>query len=103
LQFVVPAVHAIPPGADETLCTYLDYDNARDLDITAYMGFQTPIGSHHVILYSAVNHRTADTHVCDEMDMISARYLGGGGADSPAVPLPDGVVMRVPAHAQIML
>jgi hypothetical protein len=103
IQFVTPAVHGIPPGTDETLCTYLGYDNASDLDITAYMGFQTAVGGHHVILYSTVNHHAEDTHPCNEADMIDARYLGGGGAESPAVPLPAGIVMRMPAHTQIMI
>jgi hypothetical protein len=103
IQFVVPAVHGIPPGTDEILCTYLDYDNAKDLDITAYMGFSTPVGAHHEILYSVANHRAADTHVCDDTDMLNARYLGGGGAESPAVPLPAGVVMRMSAHTQVMI
>ena len=103
VQFVIPAVHDIPPGADETLCTYLDYDNGRDLDITAYTGYATAVGSHHEILYAAANHQPTGTHVCDDTDMVNARYLGGGGADSPQVPLPQGIVMRIPAHTQIMI
>jgi hypothetical protein len=103
IQFVIPIVHGIPPGTDETLCTYLDYDVSKDLDITAYEGFSSAVGSHHEILYTVVNKRTADTHPCDETDMLNARYLGGGGAESPAVPLPDGIVMRIPAHSQIMI
>jgi hypothetical protein len=103
LQFVTPPVRGIPAAADETLCTYLDAETDRDLDVTAYMGYQTTLGAHHVILYAAQNKQPADTHECNENDMLNARYLAGGGADSPPAPLPDGVVLRVPAHTQIMI
>jgi len=103
IQFLIPPVRAIPPGADQTFCTYLDYRSDRDVDIYAYEGYQTALGGHHVILYAAAQVQPAGTHLCTEDDMINVRYLGGGGADSPGAALPDGIVIRLPANTQVML
>ncbi len=103
IQFVIPAIRAIPPGADQTMCTYLDYRSDRELDIYDYTGFQSSAGSHHTILYAVDNTAPSDTHICNEDDMINARYLAGGGADSPGVKLPDGIVIRLPKQTQIMI
>src|SRR4051812_23606171 len=70
IQFVIPAIHAIPAGADQTMCTYLDYRSDRELDIFDYTGFQSSAGSHHTILYAVDNNSPSDTHICNEDDMI---------------------------------
>lgn len=103
IQLIIPAIHGIAAGADTTQCTYLDYRAASTLDVIEYHGYQSSVGAHHMILYAIDNKEPAGTHECTEDDMINARYLAGGGADSPAQPLPDGIVLRLPADTQVMI
>ena len=103
IQLVIPPIHDIPAGGDVTYCTYLDYRTPKDLDITDYKGYQSPLGAHHTILYAVSNSQKANTHICNEDDMINARYLAGGGAESPPAVLPPGIVLRMQANAQLMI
>ena len=103
IQLVIPAIHGIAAGADTTQCTYLDYRAAKALDIISYHGYQSAIGAHHTILYAVATSQAANTHECTEDDMINARYVAGGGADSPEAPLPDGIVVRLPEATQLMI
>src|SRR5688572_10722528 len=102
VQLVTPIIRGIEPGADITLCTYIDFDVDHDQDIVNYAGFQSQFG-HHVILYSVGQAQAPNTHECTEEDMINGRYLGGGGADSPPQYLPDGIVLRMRAGSQLMI
>jgi len=103
IQFVIPPIRGIEPGADKTFCTYLDYRSDREVDIYDYTGFQSKAGAHHALLYAVENNAPSDTHICNEDDMINARYLAGGGADAPPQYLPEGVVIRMPANTQLMI
>ena len=103
VQFVIPPIKAIPPGADVTYCTYLDYKAPKDLDITNYVGYQSELAGHHILLYAVSNSQAANTHICNEDDMINARYLAGGGKESPPAVLPEGIVLRIPANTQLMI
>jgi len=103
IQLVAPPVHAIAPGEDLTLCSYIDYRTDRELDILDSQGFQSKTGGHHLILYAVTLQQPANTHPCTEDDMINARYLAGGGADSPPADPPEGVVFRMPADTQLMI
>ena len=103
IQFVIPPIKDIPAGADVTYCTYLDNRAAKDLDITHYEGYQSSLGAHHTLLYAVSNSQKANTHICNEDDMINARYIAGGGAESPPAQLPEGIVMRLPANTQLMI
>lgn len=103
IQFIIPPIRNIPPGADETFCTYLDYRADKDMDIVDYQGYQSKIAAHHELLYAVDNKEPSGTHICNEDDMINARYLAGGGEESPPLQLPEGIVIRLPAHTQIMI
>lgn len=103
IQIIAPAVRGIAPGADLTLCSYIDDRILEETDIVDYQGFQSGVGAHHAILYSVTNQQAANTHECNEDDMINARYLAGGGADSPPADLPTGVVFRMPANTQLLI
>lgn len=103
IQIVSPPVRDIAPGADVNLCSYLDTRIADETDIISYRGFQSEVGGHHVVLYSVMLQEEPNTHECNEDDMVNARYLAGGGADSPPALLPDGVVFRMPANTQLMV
>src|SRR5262245_61854494 len=103
IQLIIDPIRDIQPGTDVTLCTYLTYRTDRDYDIYNYAGFQSKDAAHHVILYAVSQTKPADTHVCTEDDMINGRYLAGGGAESPPVELPEGIVLRMPANTQLMI
>lgn len=103
MQVIGPAVHGIEPGADVTLCSYLDQFITKETDIIDYRGFQSSVGAHHTILYAVNQQEPKNTHECTEDDMVNARYLAGGGADTPGADLPDGVVFRMPANTQLMI
>jgi hypothetical protein len=103
IQLIIPPIRDIAPGVDITLCTYLDYRTDKDYDIFNYKGFQSTDGAHHVLLYAVDNESPADTHVCTEDDMVNGRYLAGGGAEAPALDLPEGIVIRMPANTQLMI
>jgi hypothetical protein len=103
ILLVGPPVRGIQPGQDVTYCSYLDYHFAQQLDINDYQGFQFGGGAHHAILHSVTTNQPAGTHECTDDDMLTARYLAGGGADTPKADLPDGVVIRIPAGTQMMI
>lgn len=103
IQVVAPPVFAIAPGEDITLCSYIEYRTDRELDIINFQGFQSSAGAHHAILYSVAQAQPANTHPCTDDDMLNARYLAGGGADSPPADLPEGVVFRMPANTQLLI
>lgn len=103
IQIVAPAVRDVAPGADLTLCAYIDDRVLEDTDIVAYHGYQSLVGGHHVILYSVQQQQAANVHECTEDDMLNARYLAGSGADSPPAELPENVVFRIPANTQLMV
>ena len=103
LQIVAPAVRGVAPGADVTMCAYIDTRVEVDTDVVAYHGYQSVVGGHHVILYSVQQQQAANVHECTEDDMLNARYIAGSGADSPPAELPPGVVFRIPANTQLMV
>jgi hypothetical protein len=103
MQVIAPPVYGIPPGTDTTQCSYLDTFITKETDIVDYRGFQSSIGAHHTILYAVNQQQAKNTHECTEDDMVNARYLAGGGADTPGADLPDGVVFRMPANTQLMI
>ena len=103
IQIVSPAVRAIQPAQDITLCAYIDERVASDMDIVSYQGYQSHVGGHHVILYSVERSQAANVHECNEDDMVNARYLAGTGADSPQTELPKDVVFRIPGNTQLMI
>ncbi len=103
VQLITPPIRDIPAGADENYCTYLDFKADSDLDIYDYKGYQSAVGGHHTVLYAVRNNEPVDTHICNEADMVNAQYVAGGGADSPGVTLPDGIVFRLPVDRQLMV
>jgi hypothetical protein len=85
------------------MCAYIKDRVTSDTDITAYAGFQSRLGGHHVILYAVQREQPVNQHECNEDDMVNARYLAGTGADSPPADLPPNVVFRMPANTQLMI
>jgi hypothetical protein len=102
IQIVSPIVEGIAPGSDITLCHYIDFETDQVYDIVDYHGFQSTFG-HHVILYQVVNRQPPGTHVCTEQDMANSRYLAAGGSESGRAELPEGIVLRVDAGAQLLI
>jgi hypothetical protein len=102
IQLLSPIVEDIAPGADITLCHYIDFEADRDYDISDYQGFQSG-GGHHVLLYTVANHKPPQTKPCTEDDMLNARYLAGGGAEGGKPEIPEGIVMRLKKGSQLLI
>ncbi|MFN0252777.1 MAG: hypothetical protein ACKV2T_38235 [Kofleriaceae bacterium] len=103
VQILAPPIYDIAPGADITMCSYIDKRLVEETDIVDYQAFQSVVGAHHAILYSVSQQEEANTHECTEDDMVNSRFLAGGGADTPRADPPEGVVFRMPANTQLMI
>ncbi|MFN0249356.1 MAG: hypothetical protein ACKV2T_20895 [Kofleriaceae bacterium] len=103
IQLVAPPVRDIAPGADVTMCAYVDKRIVDETDIVDYHSYQSNVGAHHTILYAVTQQEEANVHECTEDDMVNSRYLAGGGADSPGLVLPENIVFRMPANTQLMI
>jgi hypothetical protein len=103
IQVVAPPVRGIEPGADLTMCAYVDKQIVDETDIVDYHSYQSSVGAHHTILYAVTQNQPANVHECTDDDMVSSRYLAGGGADSPGVVLPENIVFRIPQNTQLMI
>jgi hypothetical protein len=104
--YVSPVLGPFAPGQDVTLCSYLDTYLAAETDVNGFRVYQSPFG-HHAILFAAAQPRPVDTHPCTDEDMLNTRFIAAGGSDSNAAAtlfehVPDGLVFRFPAGAQIM-
>lgn len=104
LQIMSPLITGITPGTDETLCSYVDVPIPMEIDVIGSRGQQS-LGGHHAMVYIAHATHAAETHVCNENDMLSVRFVAGIGAEGATSlsVLPDGVSFRVPAGAQLMM
>lgn len=108
IQFVSPILEDMAPGADITLCTYLDPDLSFEdtVDVVAGRGYQSMLGGHHAILYTAERNRPIGTHECTDDDMVNARFLvgaGGGDAGGAYADIPEGLAYQIDAGRQLMV
>jgi hypothetical protein len=104
IQIRTPVLPEVKPGEDKTFCTYLEGVSDKTIDVTKYLGFQPKTG-HHTVLYAVDGGVAPGTHECTDNDMLTARYIAGGGSDAttPSVVVPDGVVFRIPKGTQYMI
>lgn len=103
IAILSPIVTGIAPGADITLCSYLDRRFDVETDVTHHRVFQSPAGAHHVIVYAARQEQAPGTHECTEEDMLNARLVASGGAEGVSLDPPEGLTFRIPAGSQIMI
>ncbi len=97
-----PTVQAVPPGADVTYCTYLDWYADRDYDIVQSAGYQTKMG-HHVVAFGVAANKPPGTAPCTDADMENGTtFLGGGNTESAPLAMPDGVALRLTKGTQVL-
>ena len=95
-RYVLPAIHAFPPGGDKMYCQWIALANDTDLDVVDIKGYQSVTG-HHAVLYSTSETEDIGTsRECTTQDMVSVEFLGGvgGEAGGGAPKLPDPYVFR---------
>jgi Copper type II ascorbate-dependent monooxygenase, C-terminal domain len=99
-----PVITGIEPGADITVCQYVQAPTDRDIDILDAQGFQSPMG-HHAIAFATTAIKPVGTSgPCGDEDNLTGSFLGGiGGEGGAGVKLPEGVAFRLPKGSGIML
>jgi hypothetical protein len=91
----------IPPG-DVFECFYTPLVADRDLIVTRAEGRQEA-GGHHLTVYYTMVHQDPGHHPCIDEEMATWRQVGAA-EDGPAAEYwVDGLGMRIPAGAQIVL
>lgn len=103
-RIVSPVVAGIQPGADLTVCQYVQAPLDRDLDILDAQGYQSAFGHHAVAFASTADVPVGTSGPCTDKDNLSGSFLGGiGGEGSGGIKLPEGVAFRVIKGNAIML
>jgi hypothetical protein len=103
-RIVSPIVTGIQPGADLTVCQYVQAPLDRDLDILDAQGYQSAYGHHAVAFASTADVPAGTTGPCTDKDNLSGSFLGGiGGEGGGGVKLPEGVAFRLLKGNAIML
>ncbi|HMJ51614.1 MAG TPA: hypothetical protein VK540_06040 [Polyangiaceae bacterium] len=103
-RIVSPVVRGIQPGADLTVCQYVQAPLDRDIDILDAQGYQSAAGHHAVAFASTANVPVGTSGPCTEQDNLSGSFLGGiGGEGGGGVTLPEGVSFRLLKGNSILL
>jgi hypothetical protein len=94
------------PAGDWFECFYTDVITDRELAVRGASGDQSS-GGHHVTIYYTTLVKDPQHHECITAEMADWRMIGGGGDEAEAavtqLRLPDGLAIRVPEGAQIVL
>ena len=90
------------PNGDVFECFYTPLILDRDVLVSYGLGTQLE-GGHHITVYYTTNTRDPEHHPCDESEMASWRQLTAAEAAGDEPLHVDGLALRVPAGAQIVL
>ena len=97
--------YEVAPG-DAFECFYTGVITDRELAVRGASGEQST-GGHHVTIYYTTLTKDPQHHPCVTAEMADWRMIGGGGDEAEAavskLRMPDGLAIRVPAGAQIVL
>jgi hypothetical protein len=98
-RYVLPQIHGIQPGEDDTWCQYISPAATETQDVISVTGQQTKAG-HHIALYATNAPKAVGTsRKCLTGDQLSLAFIGGvGGEGIGAVfqKLPPNVTFRLP-------
>ena len=93
-------------GGDAFECFYTDVITDRELAVRGAAGVQQA-GGHHITIYYTELIKDPQHHPCETAEMADWRMIGGGGDEAEAavakLRMPEGLAIRVPAGAQIVL
>jgi hypothetical protein len=103
-RIVSPVVRGIQPGADLTVCQYVQAPLDHDIDILDAQGYQSAFG-HHAVAFATTNDVQVGTSgACTDKENLSGTFLGGiGGEGGGGVKLPEGVAFRLLKGNSILL
>lgn len=87
-------------------CFYTEVITDRELAVRGAAGEQQA-GGHHITIYYTELVKDPQHHPCETAEMADWRMIGGGGDEAEAavakLRMPEGLAIRVPAGAQIVL
>ncbi len=93
-------------AGDAFECFYTDVVTDRELAVRGAAGEQAT-GGHHITIYYTELTKDPQHHPCIDAEMADWRMIGGGGDEAEAaiskLRMPEGLAIRVPAGAQIVL
>lgn len=94
------------PAGDVFECFYTGVVTDRELAVRGAAGDQAT-GGHHITIYYTELVKDPQHHPCEAAEMADWRMIGGGGDEAEAaiskLRMPEGLAIRVPAGAQIVL
>lgn len=97
-------VYDVPDG-ESFECFYTDIVTDKDLSVVSAAGTQGP-GGHHIIVYYSDEVKDPEHHPCDDAEMANWHQVVGAnglGTGEPAISMPEGLAIKVPAGKQIVL
>jgi hypothetical protein len=94
----------VAPG-DVFECFYTNVITEEDLAVQGAIADEIPEGRHHITLYYTESPKEVGHHPCSDEEMLEWRQVAatGGGDENDGYGLPDGLAMRVPAGAQLVI
>jgi hypothetical protein len=94
----------VAPGDEVLMCTVTDQVLTEPFDVATIHGYQMKGGHHAALFYSTKPLSPAPTHRCVEHESMDWQLLGAGAEGEPVgLRLPDGVAVRIPAGARLMV
>ena len=92
-RFIAPPIE-VPAGMSNDWMQWVGGPTEQDYDVVSIQGAQNRIGHHALMLTTTQANAVGYTRLWTEQDQLSSSSLGGIGAEG-AIPLPEGVVIRL--------
>lgn len=99
-----PEPITVEPGESGLWAQWVAAPFDRDVDVVDIIGEQDK-GGHHALMYASfVDEEIGFTRLWQDADQLTTRFIGGVGGEGGAnVPLPEGVVFRVPKGQSLLV
>ncbi len=85
-------------------CFYTSVVTDHEMATTGAFGKQVGSGGHHITIYYTTSPRPTGHHPCDDAEMVTWQQVGGTGSEAAeALTLHDGLAIKIPTGAQIVM
>ena len=92
-RFLAPPIE-LQSGESNDWMQWVGGPTEQDYDVVSIKGAQSLVGHHALMLTTSQANQVGFTRLWTEQDQLTANTLGGIGAEG-AIPVPDGVVIRL--------